>query len=78
MATYRVRFVHKISPSDKDVREVDLPDGFSADKLTMAKALRKCGVLPTGGRLRLMRAEGSQVVAFPSGGIWHSFIVTPK
>lgn len=78
-----VRYVHKISPSAKDVHpDVEInADAFSNSK-TLAKALRKAGVLGTGARIRNFRVEGDKVVVFPTmPGLttyWHSVILTCK
>ena len=77
MATYHVRFVHKISPRETDVMpSVVLPDGAFSDRNTLAGALRMANVLPKGCRVRGFRVEGEKVIAFPIGSIWHSIILT--
>jgi hypothetical protein len=75
MRKYEVRFVHKVSPSDKDVKVVEIGDGAFSDRNTLAKALRDAKVLHKGGRLSNFRVKGDKVVAFPQGSIWHSFII---
>lgn len=84
MATYVVRYVHKISPSEKD-RGPDValigPDLVSPTKL--AAALRRQGALGAGGRVRDFRVEtGGRIVAFPSmpgmSTYWHSIVMEPK
>lgn len=77
MQRYAVRFIHKISPSDRDVMEpVALPEGAFSDRNKLAKALRQAKILTSGTRLAGFRVEGDKVVAFPAGGIWHSVILT--
>jgi len=80
MATYFVRFVHKISPRDTDVgsNPIEISDGAFSDRKVLARALRTAKVLAPGERLHSFRAEGDYVVAFPSRGIWHSIILTPR
>jgi hypothetical protein len=76
---YDVRFVHKISPSAKDVSEpIEVSGGAFSDSKTLAAALRKAKVLGAGERLRAFRVEGDRVVAFPDRGIWHSIVLTPS
>lgn len=74
-----VRYVHKISPSAKDVHpDVTLPSGAFSNRNTLAKALRRAGVLTSGVRVGNFRVEGDKVIAFPMGrfNIWHSVILT--
>jgi hypothetical protein len=74
-----VRYVHKISPSAKDVGpDVEIPQNAFSNRNTLAKALRNAGVLTSGIRLRSFRVEGDKVVAFPMGrfNTWHSVILT--
>jgi hypothetical protein len=76
--TYRVRFIHKISPRDTDIKsDVQIPDGAFADRNALGAALRAAGVLDSGHRVRSFRTEGDKVIAFPSGAcnIWHSIII---
>jgi hypothetical protein len=70
--------VHKISPSAKDTMDVRISPTAFSNKNTLAKALRKAGVLTSGVRLRSFRVEGDKVVAFPTGrfNVWHSVIMT--
>lgn len=80
--SYMVRYVHKISPSDKDVMgPVHVPAGAFSNSKTLGAALRKVGVLMAGARVRNFRAEGEKVVIFPSApGLttyWHAIILTP-
>jgi len=76
-----VRYVHKISPSAKDVHpDVTLPSGAFSNRNTLAKALRRAGVLTSGARIRSFRVEGDKVIAFPTvpgmTTYWHSVILT--
>jgi hypothetical protein len=77
MAAYRVRFIHRVSPRDTDVRDVQIPDGAFADRNALGAALRAAGVLNSGHRVRSFRTEGDKVIAFPSGAcnIWQSIII---
>lgn len=77
----RVRYVHKISPSAKDVGpDVRISPNAWSNKNTLAKELRKKGVLDSGARIRTFRVEGDKVVVFPtmpgSTTYWHSVILT--
>jgi len=78
-----VRYVHKISPSDKDVAgPIHLSAGDFKDKKTLGAALRRQRILMSGGSVQQFRLEASgRVVAFPSvPGLttyWHSIILTP-
>lgn len=76
-----VRYVHKISPRDSDTGpDVAISDNAFSNRNTLAKALRKNGVLTSGARIRQMRVEGDKVVVFPTvPGLttyWHSVILT--
>jgi len=76
---YDVKFVHKISPSDKDrMGPVTMPDNAFSDRNTLAKALRDAGVLHSGDRLSNFRVEGEKVIAFPTKSIWHAIVLTPS
>jgi len=81
-AQYMVRYVHKISPSDKDVMgPVTIRDGAFSNRKTLGAALRGAGVLMAGASVRNFRVEGEKVVIFPSApGLttyWHAIILTP-
>jgi hypothetical protein len=79
MTTYRVRFVHKIAPRDTDVRAgIAIPDGAFSDRKVLAAALRKAGVLRSGGRLQSFHVKGNDVIAFPCASVWHAFVLTPE
>lgn len=74
--SYRIRFIHKISPRDTDtIPAVDLPDGAFADRNTLGAALRQVGALCKGERVREFRTEGARVIAFPARSVWHSIII---
>lgn len=78
---YSVRYIHKISPSDKDVGpDVELPGSAFADRNKLGAALRKARVLMQGGRVTSFRVEGNKVVVFPSvPGLttyWHAIVLT--
>jgi hypothetical protein len=74
---YSVRYVHKISNRGGYTAgpDVTLPDGAFSDRRAMGAALRAAGVIPAGTRLETFRVEGSKVVAFPRGLVWHSVIL---
>lgn len=76
---YRTRYVHKISPSEKDEGpSVVLTEKDTATRTSLAAALRRQKVLSAGERLNQSRVESSgKVVAFPAKSIWHSIIMTP-
>lgn len=76
-----VRYVHKISPRDSDTHpDVEINANAFSNRNTLAKALRKTGVLDAGARVRNFRVEGDKVVVFPTmPGLttyWHSVILT--
>lgn len=78
---WMVRYVHKISPRDSDVKgPVTIPAGAFADRKKLGAALRKAGVLDPGAQVRNFRTEGDKVVVFPSmpgmTTYWHSIILT--
>jgi hypothetical protein len=78
---WMVRYVHKISPSEKDVMgPVHIPGGAFADRKTLGAALRKVKVLDAGASVRSFRTEGNKVVVFPSmPGLttyWHAIVLT--
>jgi hypothetical protein len=80
---YQSRYIHKISPSPNDKGPVViLSDKDLASKTALGKALRKAGVLMSGGQVRQFRKEGDKVVAFPSvpgmTTYWHSIIMELK
>jgi hypothetical protein len=72
---YSTRYVHKISPSAKDVGPTVLLTDTSS-KAKVAKALRAARILHAGGSIREMRHEGGKLVVFPSKSVWHSIILT--
>ena len=78
---YAVKYVHKISPSDKDVGpDVALPSGAFSDSKKLGAALRKAGILAAGGRVNAFRAQGDKTIVFPSvPGLttyWHAIVLT--
>jgi hypothetical protein len=79
--TWMVRYVHKISPSDKDVMgPVHIPGGAFSDRKKLGAALRKAKVMMAGTSIRSFRTEGNRVIVFPSAPgmttYWHSIILT--
>lgn len=78
-----VRYVHKISPSDKDVAgPIHLSAGDLASKKTLGAALRKQRILMNGASIRSFRTEaGGKIVTFPSmpgmTTYWHAIVLTP-
>lgn len=78
---YMVRYVHKISPSDKDVAgPIHLSAGDISSKKALGAALRKQRILLTGDSISSYRTEaGGKIVAFPRGSpmIWHAIVLTP-
>jgi hypothetical protein len=89
MAKFNVKFVHSISPSDKDLGpDVELPEGVTLDSKVLGKALRAAGVLIASGRIKSFRIEPGKVVVFPTKGSclgpaphlmsnWHAVVLTP-
>jgi len=74
---YKVHYVHKISPSDKDVGpDIALTSPDIKNKNRLAKALREYKILQRGERLREFRVEDGKIVAFPAKSIWHAIILT--
>lgn len=80
MRSYRIRLVHKISPSDRDVAIADIADSAFSNRNTLAKALRDAGIMGSGHRIREMRVEGDRVIVFPIGQFnpWHSITLSPS
>jgi len=77
MPKYNVRYVHKISPSPKDVAgpiELSLTD--LASRSSLGAALRRQRILTAGDKIQDFRIEKDRVVAFPQKSIWHSIILT--
>jgi hypothetical protein len=78
---WMVRYVHKISPSDKDTMgPVTIPNGAFSDSKSLGAALRRAKVLGSGAQVRSFRVEGDKVVVFPSmpgmTTYWHSVVLT--
>lgn len=90
LKTYSVRYVHRISPSDRDVGPdvildlTDLPLGRLGPETRKALAaqLRAMRVLAPGVRVREARHTQGQLVVFPTypglTSYWHSVILTEK
>jgi hypothetical protein len=73
---YKTRYVHKISPSEKDTGPtIDIDPTVLESKTKLGAALRDAGVLPSGGRIGHYRIESDQVVVFPQASIWHSILL---
>jgi 4-hydroxyphenylpyruvate dioxygenase-like putative hemolysin len=76
---YSVKYIHKISPSVKDVGpSVDLSWTALHCARNLAKELRDQKVLAPGTRIRAFRDEGDRLVVFPDRGIWHAVILTRR
>jgi hypothetical protein len=78
---WMVRYVHKISPSNQDVKgPITIPGGAFSNSKMLGAALRRAGVLAPGAQVRSFRVEGDKVVVFPSlpgsTTYWHSIILT--
>jgi hypothetical protein len=76
-----VRYVHKISPSDKDVAgPIHLSASDLHDKKSLGAALRRLRIgLVSGQSIRSMRTESDgRIVAFPGASIWHAIVLTPR
>jgi hypothetical protein len=86
---FMVKFVHKISPSEKDVSgPVEIPNDAFKDKKSLGAALRKTHVkinypgqsriLMSGESVRSFRQEGDdKIVVFPQGSsVWHAIVLT--
>lgn len=74
---YRTRYVHKISPSEKDVGpSVDLSIADLDNRKTLGAALRRQHVMSAGDQISNFRIEQSgRVVVFPKASIWHSIVL---
>lgn len=73
---YETRYVHKISPSEKDVGPtIDLDPAALESKTKLAAALRDARVLSRGDRISSFRVEKDRIVVFPQASIWHSIIL---
>lgn len=76
MPRYQVRYVHKISPSEKDIAgPIELSMDDLATKKALAAALRRERILPSGDTIKSFRFENDKVVVFPQASIWHSIIL---
>lgn len=79
---FMARYVHKVSPSDKDVRgPFCINDNAFSNRNTLGAALRKAGVIHSGARVTTFRVEGEKVIVFPimpgQTTYWHSIVLTP-
>ena len=73
---YETRYVHKISPSDKDVGPaIDLSPTDIESRAKLAAALRRARVLSHGDAIKSFRFEDDRIVVFPQASIWHSIIL---
>jgi len=73
---YETRYVHKISPSEKDIgNPVDLSPTDLTSKTSLAATLRRARVLPAGGAIQSFRVENERIVVFPQASVWHSIIL---
>ena len=73
---YKTRYVHKISPNEKDVGPtIDIDPTVLESKTKLGTALRDAGVLPAGGRINHYRIENDRIVVFPQASIWHSILL---
>ena len=71
---YETRYVHKISPSEKDIgKPIDLSPTDLESKTKLAAALRRAGIID--GAVDSFRIEKDRVVVFPKGSIWHSILL---
>jgi hypothetical protein len=81
MSFWMVRYVHKVSPSSKDVMgPVAISDGAFSDSKKLGAALRKSKVMMAGARVAHFRVEGDKVIVFPfvpgMTTYWHSIVLT--
>lgn len=73
---YETRYVHKISPSEKDVGPtVDLSPTDIESRTKLAAALRRARVLTHGDAIKSFRFEDDRIIVFPQTSIWHSIIL---
>lgn len=73
---YETRYVHKISPSDKDVgKPVDVEPADLTSRTKLAAALRNAGVLSRGDTIKSFRFEDDRIIVFPQASIWHSIVL---
>lgn len=82
--SWRVRYVHKVSPRETDVlpHALPLPESAFADSKALGKALRGAKILMPGARVRSFRVKGDRVVVFPTmpgmTTYWHAIILTSE
>lgn len=73
---YETRYVHKISPSAKDVgNPVDVEPADLTSRTKLAAALRNAGVLSRGDTIKSFRFEDDRIIVFPQKSIWHSIVL---
>jgi hypothetical protein len=79
---YKTRFIHKISPSEKDVGpDVELSPLDLQDRRKLGAVLRRARVLQAGQSIADYRIETNKIVVFPketagSTTGWWSIILT--
>lgn len=77
---YHTRYVHKISPSERDVGpDVHLSHAHLKNETSLGAALRSSKILGKGERIHDYRLEvGGRIIMFPTRDSgWHSIILTP-
>lgn len=73
---YETRYVHKISPNEKDVGPtVDIDPAALTSKTKLGAALRIAKVLSRGDSIDTFRIENDRIIVFPKASIWHSIIL---
>ena len=73
---YETRYVHKISPNEKDIGpKVDLSPTDLESRTKLAAALRRTKVLSRGDAIKSFRFEDDKIIVFPQDSIWHSIIL---
>lgn len=73
---YETRYVHKISPNEKDVGPtIDLAPTDLESKTKLAAALRRTRVLSHGDAINSFRFEGDKIIVFPQKSIWQSIVL---
>lgn len=84
MQTYKSRYIHKIATrSNNPGEDVTLADNDLDSTKTLAKALRKQGLLEKGQQIREWRIDPyihniNRIVVFSRCSIWHSIILESK
>jgi len=73
------RYVHKISPSERDVGPtVELSIADLENRRTLGAALRRVHIMSHGDSIRSYRVEARRVIVFPNKSIWHSIILSEQ